>query len=49
MYLIALNVNFLEFIDNLEKVGDRLMNIAQSVIGKMEWIPSKLEREKVSS
>lgn len=28
---------FLEFIDNLEKIGDRLMNIAQSVIGKMEW------------
>lgn len=28
---------FLEFIDNLEKIGDRLTNIAQSVIGKMEW------------
>jgi phosphate:Na+ symporter len=28
---------FIEFIDNLEKVGDRLTNIAQSVIGKMEW------------
>jgi len=28
---------FLEFIDNLEKVGDRLTNIAQSVIGKMQW------------
>ena len=40
---------FLEFIDNLEKIGDRLTNIAQSVIGKMEWMPTKLEREKVSS
>ncbi|MCK5013829.1 MAG: Na/Pi cotransporter family protein [Candidatus Omnitrophica bacterium] len=28
---------FIEFIDNLEKIGDRLTNIAQSVIGKMEW------------
>jgi len=28
---------FVEFIDNLEKIGDRLKNIAQSVIGKMEW------------
>jgi len=28
---------FLEFIDNLEKIGDRLTNIAQSVIGKMRW------------
>ncbi|MCK5178314.1 MAG: Na/Pi cotransporter family protein [Candidatus Omnitrophica bacterium] len=28
---------YIEFIDNLEKIGDRLTNIAQSVIGKMEW------------
>jgi len=28
---------FIEFIDNLEKIGDRLKNIAQSVIGKMKW------------
>jgi len=28
---------FIEFIDNLEKIGDRLTNIAQSVIGKMKW------------
>ena len=28
---------FIELIDNLEKIGDRLVNIAQSVIGKMEW------------
>jgi phosphate:Na+ symporter len=37
---------FLELIDNLERIGDRLTNIAQSVIGKMEWMPTKLEREK---
>ncbi|VAX35534.1 Sodium-dependent phosphate transporter, partial [hydrothermal vent metagenome] len=28
---------FLEFIDNLERIADRLTNIAQSVIGKMQW------------
>jgi len=28
---------FLELIDNLEKIGDRLTNIAQSVLGKMKW------------
>ncbi|MFA5087845.1 MAG: Na/Pi cotransporter family protein [Candidatus Omnitrophota bacterium] len=28
---------FLEFIDNMEKIGDRLTNVAQSVIGKMKW------------
>lgn len=28
---------FIEFIDNLEKIGDRLTNVAQSVIGKMKW------------
>ncbi len=28
---------FLEFIDGLEKIADRLTNIAQSVVGKMQW------------
>jgi phosphate:Na+ symporter len=28
---------FLEIIDNLEKIGDRLTNIAQSVLNKMQW------------
>jgi len=28
---------FLEFIDNMEKIGDRLTNVAQSVLGKMRW------------
>lgn len=42
-----LNAGFLyvEFIDNLEKIGDRLTNIAQSVIGKMEWELVKQEQE----
>ena len=29
---------FLELIDSLEKIGDRLTNIAQSVIGRMKWV-----------
>jgi len=28
---------YLEFIDNMEKIADRLTNIAQSVISKMKW------------
>ncbi|MCA9408763.1 MAG: Na/Pi cotransporter family protein [Candidatus Omnitrophica bacterium] len=36
---------FLEFIDNLEKVGDRLTNIAHSVIHKMKW---RAEKTKIS-
>ncbi|MDP8211786.1 MAG: Na/Pi cotransporter family protein [Candidatus Zapsychrus exili] len=28
---------FVDLIDNLEKIGDRLKNVAQSVIGKLRW------------
>ena len=28
---------FIDFVDNLEKIGDHLTNIAQGVIGKMRW------------
>jgi phosphate:Na+ symporter len=28
---------FLEVIDSLEKIGDRVVNIAESVVGKMKW------------
>ncbi len=28
---------FVELLANIEKVGDRLTNVAQSVIGKMKW------------
>ncbi|MFP4472822.1 MAG: Na/Pi cotransporter family protein [Candidatus Omnitrophota bacterium] len=31
------NFIFLDFIDNMEKIGDHLTNIVQSVIGKMQW------------
>jgi len=40
---------FLEIIDNLEKVGDRLKNIAQSVIGKMKWEVQRKEKSSQDS
>ena len=30
-------VVFMDLIDNLEKIGDHLTNIAQGVIGEMRW------------
>jgi phosphate:Na+ symporter len=32
---------FLDFVDNLEKIGDHLTNIAQAIIGEMRWKVSK--------
>lgn len=28
---------FVDFVDNMEKIGDHLTNIAQSVIGGLQW------------
>ena len=40
---------FIDFVDNLEKIGDHLTNIAQAVIGEMRWQGDKdLEREESS-
>ena len=39
---------FIEFIDNLEKIGDRLTNVAQSVIGKMKWSVIRQDKKAVS-
>ena len=30
-------VIFMDLVDNLEKIGDHLTNIAQGVIGGMKW------------
>ncbi len=36
---------FLDFVDNLEKIGDHLANIAQGVIGEMRWqLQTKFEK-----
>lgn len=36
---IKSGVIFLDFVDNLEKIGDHLTNIAQGVVGEMRWRP----------
>ena len=28
---------FIDLVDNLEKVGDHLANIAQGIVGEMRW------------
>lgn len=38
---------FLDFVDNLEKIGDHLSNIAQSILGGMRWKGYKAEETKV--
>ncbi len=38
---LSLDFNIVELIDNLEKIGDRLTNIAQSVLIKMQWKTEK--------
>jgi len=35
---------FLDFVDNLEKVGDHLSNIAEGVAGGMRWKPSQFNK-----
>jgi len=40
---LSLDFIIVELIDNLEKIGDRLTNIAQSVIIKMQWQLDKKE------
>ena len=39
---------FIEFVDNLEKIGDRLTNIAESVIRQMKWEVIKKKKNLVS-
>jgi len=38
---------FLDFVDNLEKVGDHLTNIAQGIIEGMRWKPEEFEKSAV--
>ncbi|MFH1836833.1 MAG: Na/Pi cotransporter family protein [Candidatus Omnitrophota bacterium] len=38
-------VIFMDFVDNLEKIGDHLTNIAQGVLGEMRWKGYKLQHE----
>ncbi|MDD3375135.1 MAG: Na/Pi cotransporter family protein [Candidatus Omnitrophica bacterium] len=36
---IKSGIVFLDFVDNLEKIGDHLTNIAQGIVGGMRWRP----------
>ena len=38
---------FMDFVDNLEKIGDHLTNIAQAVVGDMKW-KGYLHEEKLA-
>lgn len=44
---LAAGFIFVEILDNLEKVADRLTNVCQSVLGKMQWKVIKKETFKV--
>ena len=42
---ILSGVSFIDLVDNMEKIGDHLTNIAQGVIGEMRWHRQKLKKE----
>ena len=44
---IRSGVVFIDFVDNMEKIGDHLTNIAQGVIGKMRWRASESDTDLV--
>jgi len=46
---IQSGVVFMDFIDNLEKIGDHLTNIAQGVAGEMKWRGYRKQHERAES
>ena len=40
---------FLEVIDSLEKIGDRVVNIAESLVGKMKWESAREKKQPTKS
>ncbi len=44
--LLLSGLIFIDFVDNLEKMGDHLTNIAQSVLGGLRWDGTNIERIK---
>ncbi len=46
---IQSGVIFMDFVDNLEKIGDHLTNVAEGVISKMRWRGHSSAKESLSS
>jgi len=47
---IKAGIVFLDFVDNLEKIGDHLSNIAKGIVGGMRWQPGeKSEKIKIAA
>lgn len=47
---IKSGILFLDFVDNLEKIGDHLSNIAQGIVGGMRWkTPEKSVKAKAAA
>jgi len=46
---IQSGVIFMDFVDNLEKIGDHLTNVAEGVISKMRWRGHPSTKESLSS
>ncbi len=44
---IKSGVVFMDFVDNLEKIGDHLTNVAQGIIGEMRWRGYKGEGARI--
>ena len=40
------NFIFIDLLDNMEKIGDHLTNVAQAVIGRMQWRGYKFQLDK---
>ena len=40
---------YIDFVNNMEKIGDHLTNVAQGVLGGMQWASRKDEQQKIAA